>query len=80
VAATLTVEIDDKAHTLEWPAGRRMLDVMIDAGSTPPTLARRASAVPAPAGSSAATSDAHNEVLEDQDLPTDTSWPASPSR
>jgi 3-ketosteroid 9alpha-monooxygenase subunit B len=32
VAATLAVEIDGKVHTLVWPSGRRMLDVMIDGG------------------------------------------------
>jgi 3-ketosteroid 9alpha-monooxygenase subunit B len=32
VAATLAVEIDGKVHTLEWPSGRRMLDVMIEGG------------------------------------------------
>ncbi len=32
VAAKLSVGLDHKTHELDWPAGQRMLDVMIDAG------------------------------------------------
>jgi len=69
VAATLTVEIDDKVHTLEWPAGRRMLDVMIDAGLDAAYSCREgvcgACACRLIGGD---VEMAHNEVLEDQDL------------
>ena len=69
VAATLTVEIDDKAHTLEWPAGRRMLDVMIDAGLDAAYSCREG--VCGACACRLISGDvemAHNEVLEDQDL------------
>ena len=69
VAATLAVEIDDKVHTLDWPAGRRMLDVMIDAGLDAAYSCREgicgACACRLVSGN---VEMAHNEVLEDQDL------------
>jgi len=69
VAATLSVELDDKVHQLEWPAGRRMLDVMIDAG-----LAASYSCREGVCGACACrllrgeVEMAHNEVLEAEDL------------
>ena len=69
VAATLSVELDDKVHTLDWPAGRRMLDVMIDAG-----LAASYSCREGVCGACACrlidgeVEMAHNEVLEAEDL------------
>jgi 3-ketosteroid 9alpha-monooxygenase subunit B len=69
VAATLTVEIDGKVHTLDWPAGRRMLDVMIDAGLDAVYSCREG--VCGACACRLVSGDiemAHNEVLEDQDL------------
>jgi 3-ketosteroid 9alpha-monooxygenase subunit B len=69
VAAELAVEIDAEVHTLSWPAGRRMLDVMIDAG-----LAASYSCREGICGACACrlvsgkVEMAHNEVLEDSDL------------
>ncbi len=69
VAANLAVEIDAEVHTLSWPAGRRMLDVMIDAG-----LAASYSCREGICGACACrlvsgkVEMAHNEVLEDSDL------------
>ena len=69
VAAELRVELDEKMHTLDWPAGRRMLDVMIDAG-----LAASYSCREGVCGACACrlvsgkVEMAHNEVLEDEDL------------
>ncbi len=69
VAAELRVELDDQVHTLGWPAGRRMLDVMIDAG-----LAASYSCREGICGACACrlisgkVEMAHNEVLEDEDL------------
>ena len=69
VAATLAVEIDEKKHTLDWPAGARMLDVMIDAG-----LAASYSCREGICGACACrlidgqVEMAHNEVLEEEDL------------
>jgi 3-ketosteroid 9alpha-monooxygenase subunit B len=69
VAATLEVGLDDAVHTLAWPAGRRMLDVMIDAG-----LAASYSCREGVCGACACrllggeVRMEHNEVLEDEDL------------
>ncbi len=69
VAASLEVDLDDEVHTLAWPAGYRMLDVMIDAGLDAPYSCREgvcgACACRLLAGE---VEMAHNEVLEDQDL------------
>ena len=69
VAALLSVELDGQVHTLDWPAGRRMLDVMIDA-----RLAASYSCREGVCGACACrlldgeVEMAHNEVLEDEDL------------
>jgi 3-ketosteroid 9alpha-monooxygenase subunit B len=39
--ATLEVEIDGQTHRLPWPAGHRMLDVVIGAGLNPPFSCRQ---------------------------------------
>ena len=69
VAAQLEVELDDDVHKLDWPAGYRMLDVMIDAGLDAPYSCREgvcgACACRLLAGQ---VEMAHNEVLEEQDL------------
>ncbi|GAA2643308.1 ferredoxin--NADP reductase [Paractinoplanes durhamensis] len=39
--ATLEVEIDGQTHHLPWPAGKRMLDVIIEAGLNPPFSCRQ---------------------------------------
>ncbi|HVB41612.1 MAG TPA: ferredoxin--NADP reductase [Streptosporangiaceae bacterium] len=69
VAARLAVELDDKVHELDWPAGQRMLDVMIDAGLDASYSCREgicgACACRLVSGE---VEMAHNEVLEEQDL------------
>jgi 3-ketosteroid 9alpha-monooxygenase subunit B len=69
VQATLAVAIDEKVHMLGWPAGRRMLDVMIDAGLDAAYSCREgvcgACACRLLSGE---VEMAHNEVLEDEDL------------
>jgi len=69
VAATLAVQIDEKMHTLDWPTGRRMLDVMIEAGLNAAYSCREgvcgACACRLLSGE---VEMAHNEVLEDADL------------
>lgn len=69
VAAILEVELDDERHKLDWPAGQRMLDVMIDAGLDAPYSCREgvcgACACRLVSGE---VEMAHNEVLEDADL------------
>jgi 3-ketosteroid 9alpha-monooxygenase subunit B len=68
-AATLRVELDGTTHELNWPGGRRMLDVMIDAGLDASFSCRQgvcgACACRLLSGQ---VEMAHNEVLEDQDL------------
>ena len=41
IDATLEVEIDGQTHRLPWPAGQRMLDVVIGAGLNPPFSCRQ---------------------------------------
>jgi 3-ketosteroid 9alpha-monooxygenase subunit B len=38
---TLDVELDGRTHRLPWPAGKRMLDVVIEAGLNPPFSCRQ---------------------------------------
>ena len=69
VAARLTVTLDDETRVLEWPAGVRMLDQMLDAGLDAPYSCRQgicgACACQLVEGK---VDMAHNEVLEDADL------------
>jgi 3-ketosteroid 9alpha-monooxygenase subunit B len=69
IAATLQVDLDGQTHSLAWPAGTRMLDVMIDAELDPPYSCREgvcgACACQLTGGK---VEMAHNEVLEDADI------------
>jgi len=69
VAATLSVTLDDETTLLPWPAGSRMLDVLIDAGLAAPFSCRQgicgACACRLTGGE---VEMAHNEVLEAEDL------------
>jgi 3-ketosteroid 9alpha-monooxygenase subunit B len=69
LAATLTVDLDGATRALPWPAGSRMLDVLIAAGLTAPYSCRQgicgACACQLTAGQ---VEMAHNEVLEAADL------------
>jgi 3-ketosteroid 9alpha-monooxygenase subunit B len=68
-AATLEVTLDGRTSVLPWPAGSRMLDVLIDQGLDPPYSCRQgicgACACLLTGGQ---VEMAHNEVLEDEDL------------
>ena len=68
-AATLSVTLDDATTQLPWPAGTRMLDVLIDAGLDAPYSCRQgicgACACQLTGGE---VEMAHNEVLEDADI------------
>jgi 3-ketosteroid 9alpha-monooxygenase subunit B len=68
-AATLEVCLDGETRTLEWPAGTRMLDVLIDQGLAAPFSCRQgvcgACACQLTAGQ---VEMAHNEVLEAEDV------------
>jgi 3-ketosteroid 9alpha-monooxygenase subunit B len=69
MAATLEVTLDGETHTLEWPPGTRMLDILIDKGLDPPYSCRQgicgACACQLTGGE---VEMAHNEVLEAEDV------------
>ena len=69
LAATLSVTLDGAMTQLPWPAGARMLDVLIDAGLDAPYSCRQgicgACACQLTSGE---VEMAHNEVLEEGDL------------
>jgi len=69
VAATLAVTLDGATRSVDWPAGIRMLDVLIEAGLDPPFSCREgicgACACQLTGGK---VEMANNEVLEDADL------------
>ncbi len=69
IAATLEVTLDGASRSLAWPAGTRMLDVLIDAGLDPPFSCREgicgACACQLTCGK---VEMASNEVLEDADI------------
>ena len=69
LAATLSVTLDDATTMLPWPAGTRMLDVLIDAGLDAPYSCRQgicgACACQLTGGE---VEMAHNEVLEAADI------------
>ena len=69
IAATLSVSLDGATTQLPWPAGARMLDVLIDAGLDAPFSCRQgicgACACQLTSGE---VEMAHNEVLEEGDL------------
>jgi 3-ketosteroid 9alpha-monooxygenase subunit B len=69
VAATLEVTLDGTTRSLDWPAGARMLDILIGAGLDPPFSCREgicgACACQLTGGK---VEMANNEVLEDTDL------------
>jgi len=69
LAATLSVTLDDATTLLPWPAGTRMLDVLIDAGLDAPYSCRQgicgACACLLTGGE---VKMAHNEVLEAADI------------
>jgi 3-ketosteroid 9alpha-monooxygenase subunit B len=68
-AATIEVELDGERHTLPWPAGRRLLDVLRDAGLDAPFSCRegRCSAC-ACVKRDGEVRMVHNEVLDETDL------------
>jgi len=67
--ATVEVLLNDKTHELPWPADRRLLDVLIDAGLNPPYSCRQGNC-----GACATrivegeVELVHNEILEDEDF------------
>jgi 3-ketosteroid 9alpha-monooxygenase subunit B len=69
VDATLTVSLDGATKVLPWPAGTRMLDVLIAAGLDAPFSCRQGICGACACQLTGGKIDmAHNEVLEDADL------------
>ncbi|NUT35823.1 MAG: 2Fe-2S iron-sulfur cluster binding domain-containing protein [Hamadaea sp.] len=66
---SLVVTIDGATVTCDWPAGERLLDVLVDNGVNPPFSCRQgtcgACAVRVVAGE---VEMLHNEVLEEEDF------------
>jgi 3-ketosteroid 9alpha-monooxygenase subunit B len=68
-AATLSVTLDGATTTLPWPAGTRMLDVLIDAGLDAPYSCRQGICGACGCQLTGGEVDmAHNEVLEAEDV------------
>jgi len=68
-AATLSVTLDGTTTTLAWPAGTRMLDVLIDAGLDAPYSCRQGICGACACQLTGGKVDmAHNEVLEAVDI------------
>jgi 3-ketosteroid 9alpha-monooxygenase subunit B len=69
IDATAEVTLDGRTHRLPWPAGRRLLDVIIGAGLNPPFSCRQgecgACALRLLSGEVELV---HNEVLEEEDF------------
>jgi 3-ketosteroid 9alpha-monooxygenase subunit B len=69
VAATLEVTLDQETRSLDWPAGRRMLDVLLDAGLDAPFSCREGICGACACQLTGGKVDMmNNEVLEDADL------------
>jgi 3-ketosteroid 9alpha-monooxygenase subunit B len=69
LAATLSVTLDGVTTLLPWPAGARMLDVLIDAGLDAPFSCRQGICGACACQLTSGKVDmAHNEVLEDADI------------
>ena len=69
VDATLTVSLDGDTRVLPWPAGARMLDVLIAAGLDAPFSCRQGVCGACTCQLTGGKVDmAHNQVLEDADL------------
>ena len=67
--ATLVVTLDGTTTTLAWPAGTRMLDVLIEAGLDAPYSCRQGICGACACQLTGGKVDmAHNEVLEDADI------------
>ncbi|MFF5289989.1 ferredoxin--NADP reductase [Paractinoplanes globisporus] len=67
--ATAVVEIDGQTHRLPWPAGQRLLDVIIAAGLNPPFSCRQGHCGSCALRLLSGEVDlVHNEVLEQEDF------------
>jgi 3-ketosteroid 9alpha-monooxygenase subunit B len=69
IASQIRVTLDGVTQTLEWPPGRRMLDVLLDAGLDAPFSCRQGICGACACQLTDGKVDmAHNEVLEESDL------------
>jgi 3-ketosteroid 9alpha-monooxygenase subunit B len=68
-AFSLAVELDGAEHELAWPAGRRMLDVLVEHGLAAPSSCREGRCGACTCRlEDGAVDMVHNEVLDEQDL------------
>ncbi|MEU4691634.1 ferredoxin--NADP reductase [Actinoplanes sp. NPDC023714] len=69
IDATVSVTIDGRTHDLPWPAGRRLLDVMIDADLNPPFSCRQGQCGACAVRMTSGEVDLlNNEILEEEDF------------
>ncbi|MBG0565045.1 ferredoxin--NADP reductase [Actinoplanes aureus] len=67
--AVATVTIDGQTHELPWPAGKRLLDVIIDAGLNPPFSCRQGQCGACAVRMTSGEVDlVNNEILEEEDF------------
>ena len=69
IDATAEVTLDGRTHTLPWPAGKRLLDVLIEAGLNPPFSCRQGHCGACACRLLSGEVDlVNNEVLEEEDF------------
>ncbi|MFI5495227.1 2Fe-2S iron-sulfur cluster-binding protein [Actinoplanes sp. NPDC051859] len=67
--ATAEVRLDGQTHELHWPAGTRLLDLLIEAGLNPPFSCRQGNCGTCATRLTAGKVEMlHNEVLEEEDF------------
>ncbi|WP_433830146.1 flavin reductase family protein [Actinoplanes sp. CA-015351] len=69
IDSSIEVAIDGQTHTLPWPAGSRLLDVLIDAGLNPPFSCRQGQCGACAVRLTGGEVDLlHNEILDEEDF------------
>ncbi|MEU8240125.1 ferredoxin--NADP reductase [Actinoplanes missouriensis] len=69
IDATAEVSIDGRTHVIAWPAGKRLLDVIIDAGLNPPYSCRQGQCGACAVRMTSGEVDLlNNEILEEEDF------------
>jgi 3-ketosteroid 9alpha-monooxygenase subunit B len=69
IDSAVEVSIDGRTHSLSWPAGKRLLDVIIDAGLNPPFSCRQGQCGACAVRMTSGEVDLlNNEILEQEDF------------
>jgi 3-ketosteroid 9alpha-monooxygenase subunit B len=67
--ATVAVTLDGQTHRFDWPAGIRLLDLLIERGLNPPFSCRQGTCASCACRITEGDVDLlHNEVLEEEDF------------